>query len=525
MPVAVALSGGGAQGDFQVGALQYLYHQEGIRPDIICGTSVGAVNGVALAQGGAPDPWSQGLAALQQLESIWLKLEKNEDMYEWEPWAMTLEPRVRDLLRGGLGDFVGLQGNYVNAGSFLIPFKFILDFDKARIDVGNVLAAIDRALGAKSLFNLSPIERKLNQFLDINKVAHSGIKLRLAMVGLESGELRFVTEGGEFVGSPEPAVSLIQAVLASAAIPSIFRAIKLNSQWYVDGGVRETLPIQCALETGADRVYAITGTTGGVHRYEPEHPGDPPWFEHRNFFEIALRAVMEIMTDETLRNETNPPRGWGQEVWIIQPSYPVHDSFTIDPGLIRISMAYGFMRAGDVFALHQAEHRPPARPDVRTPDAILRPPDVSLRREPDRPGLASPQPVLRHLVPTGLRPEPLQYDPTLGQSSDEIISLRKRIWDSECEVSFLLKIGSITTEGDWTRTRDTVLSLRQMKRELKGLVHGRRQLGGAIPPFSEDWWGKWERHSWQDPPWMPTPWDRFQDPNFPAHVIQAEAPP
>lgn len=50
MRIAFVLSGGGAKGSFQVGALRFLYTR-GVAPDIICGCSVGAINGVKLAEG------------------------------------------------------------------------------------------------------------------------------------------------------------------------------------------------------------------------------------------------------------------------------------------------------------------------------------------------------------------------------------------------------------------------------------------------------------------------------------------
>jgi Patatin-like phospholipase len=40
---AIVLSGGGTKGDFEVGAVRCLYEQ-GILPNILCGTSVGSVN-------------------------------------------------------------------------------------------------------------------------------------------------------------------------------------------------------------------------------------------------------------------------------------------------------------------------------------------------------------------------------------------------------------------------------------------------------------------------------------------------
>ncbi len=57
MTIAFSLSGGGAKGDFEVGALQFLFGQ-GISPDIVCGTSVGAINAAAIAEGRALSDWS-----------------------------------------------------------------------------------------------------------------------------------------------------------------------------------------------------------------------------------------------------------------------------------------------------------------------------------------------------------------------------------------------------------------------------------------------------------------------------------
>ncbi|MDQ4070564.1 MAG: patatin-like phospholipase family protein, partial [Actinomycetota bacterium] len=59
MPIGIVLSGGGAKGDFQVGALRFLYNQ-GIRPDILSGTSVGAINAAKLAEGENPADPTQG---------------------------------------------------------------------------------------------------------------------------------------------------------------------------------------------------------------------------------------------------------------------------------------------------------------------------------------------------------------------------------------------------------------------------------------------------------------------------------
>jgi predicted acylesterase/phospholipase RssA len=53
---AIAFSGGGAKGDFQLGAAKYLYERKIKQPDIICGTSVGSVNAAKLAESTSTSP-------------------------------------------------------------------------------------------------------------------------------------------------------------------------------------------------------------------------------------------------------------------------------------------------------------------------------------------------------------------------------------------------------------------------------------------------------------------------------------
>src|SRR3546814_12891200 len=62
-PVAAVLSGGGNHGAVQVGMLRALVEHD-IRPELVLGCSIGAINGVAYAQ----EPSLTGLA---RLEEVW----------------------------------------------------------------------------------------------------------------------------------------------------------------------------------------------------------------------------------------------------------------------------------------------------------------------------------------------------------------------------------------------------------------------------------------------------------------------
>ena len=63
--LSFVLSGGGSRGALQVGALQALL-EEGIRPDMVVGTSIGAINSVWFAA----DPTLQGVETLRKLYAL-----------------------------------------------------------------------------------------------------------------------------------------------------------------------------------------------------------------------------------------------------------------------------------------------------------------------------------------------------------------------------------------------------------------------------------------------------------------------
>lgn len=69
-PIAFAFSGGASLGAIQVGMLQAL-DTVGIRPDLLVGTSVGALNAAVLADRGF-------VAGLQALEALWLRIRRSD---------------------------------------------------------------------------------------------------------------------------------------------------------------------------------------------------------------------------------------------------------------------------------------------------------------------------------------------------------------------------------------------------------------------------------------------------------------
>jgi predicted acylesterase/phospholipase RssA len=338
-PIAFAISGGGSQGSFETGVLRFLYDDLRLRPAILCGSSVGSIIAAKLAEG---DDAATGRRAIDAIEDIWRGLRSNSDMWLAEPWLEKLRSQANwaSELRGRAAEN-GTAGSQAR-----VVLRMLSEVVRHPPETDGTLDALRQALRAKSLLSMEPVRHLVETHIDPERVAGSGIVLRIGAVGLESGELRYVTERGELQtrdGEPldQPPVALTEAILASASIPLVFPPTRLNDEHYVDGGVREILPLELAFNRlGAGHIFAVVASTPGVERV--------PDMGNKGLLELARRVTADIVPDETLRKEINPPRGWGRRVTVVAPEIDVHDALTVDPVLVGASIDYGYMRAADV---------------------------------------------------------------------------------------------------------------------------------------------------------------------------------
>jgi len=190
MTTAFVLSGGASLGAIQAGMLEALY-EHGICPDLIVGTSAGALNGAFIAQR-PPTP-----DTARELADVWEGLSRNR--------VFPVNPLV-----GALG-FAGLR-------SHLVPDS-----------------------GMRAL---------VREHLDIERIEETAIPLHVIATDLLRGDDVRLSEG-----------PLLDAVMASAAIPGVLPPVEWEGRALVDGGVANNAPIRHALELGADRVYVLP--TGG----------------------------------------------------------------------------------------------------------------------------------------------------------------------------------------------------------------------------------------------------------------------
>jgi NTE family protein len=264
--VALVLSGGGARGAYEAGALSVLLPEleaRGERPTIFVGTSVGAYN-ATFAAAHAHRPLDE---ALEEAVEMWRTLH----------WRDVLAPLVspRGLIRSlrYLGRLLWVKRPRIDSLLYTDPLPAtlarIVSFEQLRRNVedGTVAAA---AVSTTSAHTSRTV------------VFHAGGPTP------ERDPIR----GIDYVDTPLTE----QHVQASGAIPGLFPAVHVPSPerargWYFDGGTRLNTPIKPALELGADRVVVI-----GLASIQPG-PGELASDDRPDVFEGAAQLLQALLID------------------------------------------------------------------------------------------------------------------------------------------------------------------------------------------------------------------------------------
>lgn len=395
---ALVLSGGGAKGDFEAGACSYLLRHEWIELQVnsVIGTSVGSINAIGVAHGG-------DLQSAHQIEDAWFSLVRGSDMYRWARWVTDIKAETGVDLGGMLLGLVGegggaggislsdldtwdgvlqipIVGNVVGAVAGLVGASSIGDVLEAIVMFGDYLAGDGRdedgrLVAASSVFTLAPTRERLRNSMNVQRLRASGLKLRLCMISLDDGAIYYVDERGHllknatgqefdepltgFGYAPDYALQsgdvadrIVAGSMASSAIPAFLDAVRLSTargaQTMVDGGVREVLPTAAAMDLGARLIVCVATGKAVVH------PPSSPYTDRSHLIDIAFRSIDIQGTEVSQQDRTQPLlscRG-DLELVIIEPTGEIHGTFDINPVLIRISFAYGYMRAFDEF-LHR----------------------------------------------------------------------------------------------------------------------------------------------------------------------------
>jgi NTE family protein len=198
--INVALQGGGAHGAFTWGVLDYLLEDGRLAIEGISGASAGAMNAVMVADGlarGGPE------AARARLADFWRAASIDGDL-----------PVIQRKLIERLFTFVPLEGSPITAWMDAMSRYFL-------------------PYGLNPL-NINPLKSLIERFVDFEAVrAYAPLQLFVSATNVATGRLRIF---------PREKISA-DAVMASACLPLLFKAVIIDGVPYWDGGYLANPPI------------------------------------------------------------------------------------------------------------------------------------------------------------------------------------------------------------------------------------------------------------------------------------------
>jgi NTE family protein len=210
--VFVLGGGGGPLGAHEVGMLGALL-ERGILPDLVLGTSIGAINGAAICA----DP---SVAGVERLTTLWSALDRSD------VFGGSLIRRAAKLARTR----THLHGN--------------------------------EALRARLQAQLP------------DKIEELNVPFQCVAASIERAAEHWFADG-----------PLVDAVLASAAVPGLLPPVEIGGEHFIDGGIVNSIPVSRAVALGARRIYVLH--VGRLDR--PLEPPRWPWEVGLVAFEVARR--------------------------------------------------------------------------------------------------------------------------------------------------------------------------------------------------------------------------------------------
>ena len=207
MKRAIVLSGGGAQGAYQIGVWKALRKLH-IKYDVVKGTSVGAMNGALMVQN-------------DYYRAVWM-------------W------------------------HYLNF-NFVFSEKLENDY-KTPDGKKEIVKMYAKNILLNGGMDVSRLEETLNKNLNLRKFYKSRIDYGLVMVKLPSLKAVMLTK------HQIPRYQLKDYIMASATCFPAFKKKEINNEQFIDGGYYDNLPINLAIDMHADEIIAVDLNTIGFKK-------------------------------------------------------------------------------------------------------------------------------------------------------------------------------------------------------------------------------------------------------------------
>ena len=251
--LALVLVGGGARAAYQVGFLGELIRRHPTaRFPILMGTSAGAINATYLAarEGSLAE-------AIGHLVELWRR------------------QRVDRVFRVDSRSLLGLVARWgvrlVAGGSMFAPRV------RGLLDTAPLRASLHAGLRPNHHGEIAGIARNL--------AARRLRALAISTSSYSTGQSVMWVQGGDITDWNRPyrrgrrAAITVEHVMASAALPLFFPAVRLEDGWHGDGGIRMMAPCSAPIHLGARRILAISNRHRGITREASQpviHDYPPP---------------------------------------------------------------------------------------------------------------------------------------------------------------------------------------------------------------------------------------------------------
>jgi len=215
----LALAGGGGRGLAHLGAIKAL-EENGLRPDAIVGTSIGALFGA---------------------------------MYALNPDAETLRRRVFEFLNSDTFHHLNLpkvndMGVESTDESWLARLS----------SVARQTILYTRALTDIAVADDSTLTQIAAEFCGEGGFETAKIALHVTAVHFPGGECKVFSSG-----------NLCKALAASMAVPGVFDPVEIDGMRYLDGGLASEVPAMEARSVAGEDRFVVAVNTGA--RPDPEH--------------------------------------------------------------------------------------------------------------------------------------------------------------------------------------------------------------------------------------------------------------
>jgi len=206
--VALVLGGGGARGLAHLGVIQAL-EDAGIRPDLVVGSSSGALMGAAYAANAETSH----------------TLERVQDVFDCDP------PDIRGIRR-----FIRFGTDHGEEGHFL---------DRVMRSWGKEIF-VGCAMFRKAIMSEEDLEESVAAFVPDIDIEQTAIPLVVAAVDLITGQAVALSKG-----------PMVKAVMSSCAIPGFMPPVEHDGMTLIDGGAATNIPVEMARSAGADVVIGV----------------------------------------------------------------------------------------------------------------------------------------------------------------------------------------------------------------------------------------------------------------------------